>query len=1114
MSDFLEHAINFYHLRLIPTVKRMLNRRRLPYTLLTVCVLLISAMALSLLVCHTTEVMAGHNRLAADYETYLTNHLKVGNNRSPLPELRDVLALARGFEVAVSLLLSGLWLFLSVIAVGQVMTAVVESESYVYGLFMIYGADRGRLSRQFSVEFTMAGIPALALGLPAGFGISCLLGGEAAFPLQSILPTAFCFLLLILLCAFVLSKRVLNRPCMRMLNAADTSDITISPRRSHLRGIMKRNALSSAVLTIWRLRRHYGALALAVLLVAAPVFAILSPIERNESNDAPFTLQFTEGVDGETLASQYLTHLQDNPYIASMQYGAADTAENLGIHVLADHSAVGQENGLPLGERYATNTFRIACGDGDTFDELGGNLTIPEDCKDIPLPDHKFFGYRLEAVPAGCAVYVYPEGTSPPLSLHVGDMVRLYLPTADGSAPFEEAVPQSAYITVRISDVVAVPSLYGERGGPEICPRITEDYLYLSPMDYEKFHGETHALTFVAEEAYAPDLFPDADEKSCILVMPRGSAPFSEVPSHVTVIFPKEAIKDPFRDTQGKESLPADTYFINHTAKGVGVYLGSETEYMQDFAASEALYKWLKIALHEFVGNILPTTVTQEYPIEQIIYTETGSAPYLILPRGEEINYSSLQNDLCAFHLGTISAEAPLMTIISEEAYLLETDTLLGSSFFGRTCYVGTTLSADFIAAMKAENLQLQSPADSFLYTKTVIRNSFTLGNRNYLLADQYPFNPINLEPRLQADSYPRVVTGTGSFCHVGNTGGNSILDTQEQGIWGLFRDTSIGSLKKQSIVVPGQYAYNDWVIAPTEELIPNVSLETGHGILLTEDPEACPIRAGDILSVSLRQDTAGFLSDPQFMSLQLHNIDILPYLLDHLTYPYFDIVIDEVRKGEVTALAMNETDVSAALDTNGLHREIQVFSSHDISMEAYMSLYTLIHRLAKTSGGQATMVYDGQYLIRTQTRSTADPAVMRLLGCLALCVIPILILAAQLSFFEKRAEEFNILISVGIPPAKRRRQFVAETGLTAAFLGLTAALACPLGYLLMLMLTDIVGAPLPYTGFDLRTGGFIALLTAFSCLMAGFVCYLRVGRQHRSRISTRKETHHEGSGM
>ena len=46
MSDLWESLVNLYRLRLIPTVKRMLDRRRLSYTLLTVGVLTVSAAAL------------------------------------------------------------------------------------------------------------------------------------------------------------------------------------------------------------------------------------------------------------------------------------------------------------------------------------------------------------------------------------------------------------------------------------------------------------------------------------------------------------------------------------------------------------------------------------------------------------------------------------------------------------------------------------------------------------------------------------------------------------------------------------------------------------------------------------------------------------------------------------------------------------------------------------------------------------------------------------------------------------------------------------------------------------------------------------------------------------
>ena len=163
MSDLWESAVNFYHLRLIPTVKRMLDRRRAVYTLLTVCVLLTSVAVLSLLLCHSLEAQASYDELSADYEAYLEAHLAAGNKRSPMPEMREVLMLAKSGAVALSLLLGGVWLLLSWVAVGRVMTSVMEAEAYVYGLYMIYGADRKRLSRGLLLEFWLAGIPALAL---------------------------------------------------------------------------------------------------------------------------------------------------------------------------------------------------------------------------------------------------------------------------------------------------------------------------------------------------------------------------------------------------------------------------------------------------------------------------------------------------------------------------------------------------------------------------------------------------------------------------------------------------------------------------------------------------------------------------------------------------------------------------------------------------------------------------------------------------------------------------------------------------------------------------------------------------------------------------------------
>ena len=124
------------------------------------------------------------------------------------------------------------------------------------------------------------------------------------------------------------------------------------------------------------------------------------------------------------------------------------------------------------------------------------------------------------------------------------------------------------------------------------------------------------------------------------------------------------------------------------------------------------------------------------------------------------------------------------------------------------------------------------------------------------------------------------------------------------------------------------------------------------------------------------------------------------------------------------------------------------------------------------------------------------DPTGLRLTGLLAVCLIPLLLAAAQFVFFAKRTEEFSILRDMGIPPSLRRKQLILETLLASLLMGLCAALACPVGYLLLLILGDALGISLPMVGFDLHLCGQIALLTALSCTATGIPAYLRAGRE------------------
>lgn len=1106
MSDFFERAINFYHMRFVPTVKRMCDRRRIPYTLLTVAVLFLSALVLSFYTCHTATSFEVQARLEADYHAYLENTVIAGGApRSPLPEMRQILALAQAERIASALFGGLLWLFLSVIAIGRVMSAVIESESYVYGLYMIYGAGKKQLKRQLSVEFLLAGVVAVLPGIPAGYVFYCLMNGAASFPWHTLWLFIPCFFTLILVCATVLAHRVLGRSCMRMLNSSDTSEFTVSPRRSHLGGLKKsRGALSSALLAVWRMRKHYVSLTVTVAILAALIFGVLSPMAATTATDtlekAAYTLRFLEGIPSDTLEWNYVEPLRADPSVSRLSYGVTDTAEQLGTHLLLEAQQNDGTAGVSLGNRYATASFRIACGDRETYDELGGQVTLPEEFRDVPLDQISDFGYVLDAVPVGCATYVYPEGTTPPLSLHVGDTVRLYLPRENASIS-ERVENDSDYITVRINDIVAVNSIYMVRGGPEICPRITEDYLYLNPLDYEKFDGETHAKSLVAEEALPSDLFQEEDKATCILVVPKGYFDHIPFPTHVTVISPEETVKVAFGNAQSKDKLPNDTYFVNLTSKGTGVYLGTEREYLADKDANDALTTHIMNALGHRIGNLYPPTVRHEYEIEQVIYTESNGFPYLILPNREEINYSALQFDVCAFRLRNISSKAPRLRMIYEEAFLTETDQPIGSAFFGRFCFIGTSLLPNFVATMKKHDLPLQFPEGWFTHTETVIHNSFSLNNHHYLLSEYYPYK-YN-QGFLQAEEYPRVITGTGSFIPVGNVQENSFISAKASGFFGLFSHESIGNLKSESIEVDGLYARNDCLITPAGEFSPNFTLPQGHAVYVTADPASSPIRPGDAVSVALRQDTTELLRDPELMGLT--GDKLLAYLLDQLDYRYVEIIVDEVRTGEQTALVLSEEDFMTVLGQTGIYTELDVFLSPAISMHDYMQFHASMQKLTKQSGGNAVMTFDERFITHRAEGAIDSRPVFRNMGSVAICLIPLLAIAAQLVFYGKRSEEFDILRAVGQTPGQRRRQFMAEAGLFACLAGICTLAACPLGYLFILIVADLVKLPLEITGMDLSL--YAALVTAVmaSCLLSGLLAYLRVGRASAKRHSPKK---------
>ena len=106
MSDLVERLVNLYHLRFVPTVKRMCARRRLAYTLLTAGILCLSASVLSMLVLHGAGLLSAYAEMEEAFRAFLAD------SRTPvekLPDMEKILASSK----AASLVAAGMGIGLS-----------------------------------------------------------------------------------------------------------------------------------------------------------------------------------------------------------------------------------------------------------------------------------------------------------------------------------------------------------------------------------------------------------------------------------------------------------------------------------------------------------------------------------------------------------------------------------------------------------------------------------------------------------------------------------------------------------------------------------------------------------------------------------------------------------------------------------------------------------------------------------------------------------------------------------------------------------------------------------------------------------------------------------------
>ena len=226
----------------------------------------------------------------------------------------------------------------------------------------------------------------------------------------------------------------------------------------------------------------------------------------------------------------------------------------------------------------------------------------------------------------------------------------------------------------------------------------------------------------------------------------------------------------------------------------------------------------------------------------------------------------------------------------------------------------------------------------------------------------------------------------------------------------------------------------------------------------------------------------------------------LLAYLQERIIYQYATVEVSAIVQGERNTLILAEEDMQAILGQNGVYTRLNVYLYPTVTLQSYMDFHTAVTSLTKAASHEVTLLYDADFI--THTVSGPSPSALLIcVGGAALCLLPLLLTASRFLFYGKREEEYAILRAVGKTAKERKRAYWAEAALFCITVT-TAALACPIGYGLLLMAADTLELPLPTASFDPTLYGGVVGLAAVASVLVSVLTFRRMKKhvfQHRT---------------
>ena len=1102
--DFKEALHNFLYLTLIPARRRMFSKHRRGNTWMLIGTFFLIASMLSV-ICLSHHVNLRENeRLSADYTAFISSSAYHSEDASAAARQAFNHILYSKIELtSVFVFLMIIWAILSAFSLARVFHATVERDKYVYGLYVTFGSDTRRIRRQIYVEFLLAALISLSIALPTAAIITrniYRLNGQTFSPgLAPYLQILLWLFAVSLIGAGYLARRITRSTCLELMSAHDCSDYVSSPRNSHPLTRHHRNgALRYAHLAIRRMRRYYIPLVLTVSAVAGVFFGSMNLALGGERAAAKsvheYTIEFSGGLSSDQLASGYLLHLMDVEDVESVDAIANSRADQLGTHLMAEQTMFDlttEEYPVERGTYFATDGLRILCADGDTRREFGGDVVLPPQWQ--KQADAIETSYNYTQIPEdGEVVYFYPEERATELNVCVGDTLQLAIPRHDNQGKvLDEKLEDGMYeyLSVTVTQVMAIPGIHyvTPNESTYICPRITEDYLLLSPQDYAVLTEGKTVETLSLDELYREDLNFGKLKSPALMLLPEDYS--GAEPTLIQMFIPTAPVTERYSVTNPLNAhdvryLESDRFFLNRTAFHTYFYFGSAGDFNNN---SEALDQIMYIE-----ENTLSKYEQIELTVTDYILCPGLSEPCIVLPNDSFL--SSYEGDLCIFRLQKDGA----IHHVSEEVFVLGTDAALTQDeYLGREIYSHTKIQPDFFDQMRKQGLYTTYEHESaYGLSAFTVLSHFPFQNGNYFLLQ------LSKESHLAKDAYPAYLAPGNDFIFLGQSTDKTDLRLFDADSYLLLDENFRTQSQTLTTVTAGRfYATNELTLSvadafTVEHLTPGLSvppLSEGEAVLVLGRNSLLCAQTDDCIRMAIRGDFSLDPNDPQLIGLGGN--DLLRYITaERIPFDYAALRLIQVIQGDgdEDILYLSEGDWQRILCRDSTYQSLDVYLFGDTDLVGWIKTFSRIHALMgnwQSVENRVTLVEHNRLWSALTTGACNYPAIIRTLSILLILLLPLLLCAPQTMHFHKRREEFEVMLAIG----RTRRQVKTAIALECLLITLAAGsfvtLLCPLSVFCIQAAIYFLELPFVLSDFDGRAYlfmiVFVMLCTAVSFLTA-----------------------------